>query len=87
MNLEERLELIRFLRVKLAMAEQTLMARERSAEVWATGTDKSWRKAGCRLSSEERMEVSKREARIAQKARKEVEMFRAAVALAESSAV
>lgn len=67
---------IEFIKGKLAEAEHKLKLRQESEKVWRSGTDKSWRKAGSRMTREERLRVAAMDARIAIKNRKEVEMFR-----------
>jgi hypothetical protein len=77
--------LLEWLRGKLAEAEKHLQFRIEGAEMWRSGTDESW-KAAARLSGEkastkaERLRTAESFDRIAVKCRREVEMFKAAIA-------
>lgn len=71
--------LFAFLRGKLATAEQALRSRIRGEECWRDGTSEAWRKVGCKLTKAERLMMSKREGRIAEKCRHEVAMFNAVI--------
>lgn len=69
--------LVQFIEGKLIEAFATLKAREEMQRVWAGGTDESWRAVGCHLTKKQRLKDSAMHGRIAEKNRKEVEMFKA----------
>lgn len=73
-------DLLGFLRGKLAFAEQALRSRVDAQKCWREGTNESWQKVGCKMTKEQRLRVSETEGRIAEKCRREVEMFRAVIA-------
>jgi len=75
--------LLEFLRAKLAASEQALRAREQAGECWGGGTSKSWREVGCRMTKPQRLLVSEKEGRIAERYRREIAMFRAIIAIVE----
>jgi hypothetical protein len=71
---------VEFVKGKLADAEKSLKFREESEKVWREGTDKSWRAVGCKMTKQQRLEVSACHGRIAVKCRREVEMFKEVLA-------
>lgn len=73
-------DLLGFLRGKLAAAEQALRSREQGEECWRDGTSETWRKVGCKLTKAQRLRLSEKEGRIAEKCRREVAMFKAVIA-------
>lgn len=75
MSTRERLLL--WLDKELRKAEHALLARQQSKQVWSTGDEQHWQKvckaSGTRyLNKEERLEIAKREERIAQRATDDV---------------
>lgn len=74
---------------KLADAERSVRAREQAGETLRGGTDKSWREAadmhpstaGKVMSKAQRLKAAEAEDGIAKKCRREVAMFKAAIAL------
>jgi hypothetical protein len=71
---------VEFVKGKLADVEKALKFREESEKVWRGGTDKSWRAVGCKMTKQQRLEVSARHGQIAAKCRREVEMFKEVLA-------
>jgi len=71
---------VEFVKGKLADAEKSLKFREESETVWREGTDKSWRAVGCKMTKQQRLEVSSRHGRIAVKCRCEVKMYKEVLA-------
>ena len=80
-TLEKRLELVGFIESKIDRAEQELRSREEMQTTWRGGTDASWRAVGCRKSKAERLEYSKVHQRIANRQRRELEMFKSVLKL------
>lgn len=74
-------DLIEWLREKIIKAEKDVVAREQSEDTWRGGTNKSWAEVGCRLTKAERHERADIEKRIAIKCRREVEMYKSALAI------
>ncbi len=77
--------LLEWLRGKLKDAEKSLECRIQAEDAWRGGTDKSWRKVGCKLTKEERTDVADRQARINVKCRHEVTMFKAVIEILSHS--
>lgn len=82
------MEVLGWLRAKLADAEKSLRAREQSEATFRSGTDESWAAAaelhsstrGKPMNKKARLEVALIQGRIAGKCRREVEMFKAVIA-------
>lgn len=77
--MSERDEMLQWLGVQLARAEEALKAREDMQKAWAGGTSASWRAAGCKKSKAERLKESEMQGRIAVHCRRNVEMFKAVI--------
>jgi len=83
-------DITEFLQEKLAKAEMALRAREEAASTWRGGTDAEWREADQvypstrhlpPITKAERLAEADREDRIAEKCRRDIEMFQAAIAI------
>lgn len=79
MNLNPKEEVIEWLREQLSNAETALKCREDMQKAWAGGTSQSWRAVGCKKTKAQRLEESETQKRIAVKARRDVEMFKATI--------
>ena len=73
--------LLCFWRDELAKAESALCARIEAKKTWAGGTAESWREAGCKMTKAQRIKISDREGRIAEKCQKRVEAIKATIEL------
>jgi len=71
---------VEFIKGKLADAESRLQMRVAMQNVWASGTDESWRAVGCRRTKSQRLKDAAMHGRIATKNRREVLMFKATLA-------
>ena len=67
---------IDFIRGKISDMEITLITRIGMQKVWGGGTDASWRAVGCFKSKADRLKESETHGRIADKNRRELEMFK-----------
>ena len=68
---------VEFIEAKLTDAEKALKSRKEAEATWSSGTDASWRRAGCPLAKEQRLKVAAKERSIAAKCQREVDLFKA----------
>lgn len=87
-------EVAAWLRSKLAEAEKALLAREQMEQSWRKGTNAEWEAAAKmhpttanepRMTKADRLRESAAQGRMAAKCLRDVEMFRAVLALAGAS--
>lgn len=69
-----------FIKGKIADAERAWRARKDMQSTWANGTDEGWRAVNCKLTKKQRLEESAMHGRIALKAARELQLFRAVLA-------
>ncbi len=77
-------EITQWLQLKLTAAEKELKARLQMEECWRGGTDESWRAVGCKMKKAQRLKESEIHGRISKKSRRDVEMFKAVIAICEN---
>ena len=75
--------LLEWLRVKLSDAEKSLAARREMEITWRGGDDRIWQAVGCKLSRGQRLYESEAQGRLAKKCQRDVEMFKATIAIIE----